>query len=144
MTIETKVRNFLQKDINKVITLNKYNSKEIIKDVELKKYTNKEKYFGFIVEQEYSIVGCILCTKIGNEIIINKIITEKIYKNGDIISILIEKIKKLSPLSISIVVRETDLDQQLSLKDNGFLAITPIWKKYFEDTDEDGYMMRYK
>lgn len=57
---------------------------------------------------------------------------------------LISKLSSHRRTNITLEIRETNLPAQLFFAKQGFLAVGKILKGFYEDTGEDGYLMKYQ
>jgi ribosomal-protein-alanine N-acetyltransferase len=88
------------------------------------------------------ILGYVIYEMSKNLINIQRLGTHHLYLRKGVAKSLISRIVDRENHDINITLRETNLDAQLFFRSQKFKAIEVINKK-FDDTQEDGYLMRY-
>jgi ribosomal-protein-alanine N-acetyltransferase len=88
------------------------------------------------------ILGYAIYETIKNIINIQRLGTHHLYRRKGVAKSLISRIVNKENHDINIILRETNLDAQLFFRSQKFKAVQVINKK-FDDTQEDGYLMRY-
>lgn len=101
---------------------------------------------GMVVEHQEQVIGFMVYNLQKKKLEIADFAVHKEFRRQGVGMAMVEKLKgKLNSQrrnSMSIQIRETNLDGQLFFKRAGFLATTIVYDAY-EETSEDAYLMEF-
>lgn len=101
---------------------------------------------GLVAEYEDEIVGYVVYKRRRNSIgILSFATAEWAQRQGvasQMMASIMDKLTSLCCNRLVLEVRESNLDAQLFLRENGFAAISTL-KDFYEETSEDAYVMEF-
>ena len=140
------VRFMLMRDLDDILYIENNSFEYPWTKKELISVLGKHKSFGFIIEHDGAVAGYVLAEHNKHHIEILNIATHNDYRRNGVATKLIDALKiHLAPGQsryIYCYVNECNLQAQLFLRANGFIASKIIHDKYSE-YDRDAYYMRY-
>lgn len=146
--LNTHVRWMIRRDMPEVLDIEYSNSRGWTEN-DFLTYLRQKNCIGMVIENKNNneILGYMVYELNKYSLGILNFSVHPKYRNKKIGKTLIEKLKnKLNSHKrtlLTTTIRETNLDFQLFLKQMGFMA-THVERRFFEDTNEDAYVMEYK
>jgi ribosomal-protein-alanine N-acetyltransferase len=144
---EPHIRWMIRSDCKDVLAIEKESFEFAWDEEELIRCLRQRTCIGMVVEVGDEICGFMVYELHKNRLhILNFAVGEKYRRNGygaAMVNKLIGKLTYQRRSRIVLEVRETNLQAQLFWKSQGFRAVS-VLKGFYEDSDEDAYVMVYK
>lgn len=145
--INVSIRWMIRRDLERVLEIEKLNFEYPWNEQDFLESLRTKNKIGMVATYNDEVVGFMMYELCKTRIQILNIAVMPRYKGKSVGIQMIDKLKsKLSNFKrtkLRLDIRESNLDAQLFFKALGFKAIN-VLKSYYEETDEDAYVMQYK
>ena len=145
--VTVQIRWLIRRDMPKVLEIERSSFQRPWTEEDFLCSLRQRNCIGMVAESDQAVVGFMVYELHKSKLrILNFAVAPSVRRQGigsHMIRRLIDKLSQQRRKEIVLEVRETNLDAQLFFRSEGFRAVRVI-RSYYEDTDEDAYLMRYR
>lgn len=145
--LDVQIRWLIRRDMGRVLQIEQDSFENPWSEEDFLCCLRQRNCIGMVAEHAGEVVGFIIYELHKAQLrVLNIAVAPESRRSGvgtQIITRLIEKLSQQRRREILLEVRESNLVAQLFYKAQGFRAVC-VLRRHYEDTEEDGYVMRYK
>ena len=145
--VKLQIRWLIRRDMVEVLKIESASFEYTWSEEDFLRCLRQRNCIGMVAEQDHEIVGCMIYELHKSKLrILNFAVATEARRRGvgrQMICRLIDKLSQQRRKEIVLDIRETNLPAQMFFRSEGFRAVR-ILRDYYDDTDEDAYVMRYR
>ncbi|MFQ5734408.1 MAG: ribosomal protein S18-alanine N-acetyltransferase [Planctomycetaceae bacterium] len=145
--LDVQIRWLIRRDMGRVLDIEHASFENPWSEEDFLCCLRQRNCIGMVAEHENEVVGFIIYELHKARLrVLNIAVAPDVRRSGvgtQIINRLIEKLSQQRRREVLLEVRESNLTAQLFYKAQGFRAVC-VLRRHYEDTEEDGYVMRYQ
>jgi len=145
--VKLQIRWLIRRDMVEVLKIESASFEYTWSEEDFLRCLRQRNCIGMVAEQDHEIVGFMIYELHKSKLrILNFAVASAARRRGvgrQMICRLIDKLSQQRRKEIVLDIRETNLPAQMFFRSEGFRAVQ-ILRDYYDDTDEDAYVMRYQ
>jgi ribosomal-protein-alanine N-acetyltransferase len=145
--VKLQIRWLIRRDMAEVLKIENASFEYTWSEEDFLRCLRQRNCIGMVAEQDHEIVGFMIYELHKSKLrILNFAVASEARRRGvgrQMICRLIDKLSQQRRKEIVLDIRETNLQAQIFFRNEGFRAVR-ILRDYYDDTDEDAYVMRYR
>lgn len=145
--VKLQIRWLIRRDMAEVLRIERASFEYTWSEEDFLRCLRQRNCIGMVAEQDHEIVGFMIYELHKSKLrILNFAVAPEARRRGvgrQMICRLIDKLSQQRRKEIALDIRETNLPAQMFFASEGFRAVR-ILRDYYDDTDEDAYVMRYR
>lgn len=134
------IRWYEGKDLITILRIEQESFEYSWEKLDFQEILSKDNTYCMVYYINSKVVAYLIYEKFGQNVRISNLAVEDKYRKLNIATEMLDQLKFNKKGSITVVIRERNLPAQMLFKKNGFRAINII-KNYYEEIDEDAYLM---
>lgn len=142
-----KIRWLIRRDLPEVLAIEQACFEWAWTEEDFIELLRQRNCIGMVAEQDHEVVGFMVYELHKSNLrLLNFAVDPRFHRQGigkAMMTRLADKLSQQMRKEITVEIRETNVPAQLFFRDNGFRAVR-ILRDYYDDTDEDAYVMRYR